>query len=338
MSGLVVLVATAGPASAHAVSGQNATNIRSRVDVVSPVVSGLSVRIVELGGRIEVRWTGVDDLIVPGYDGEPYLRIGPSGIFRNRLSPATYLNVVRGLVTIPSGVTVDTKAPPQWVKIGTGRRALWHDHRIHYMGGPLPQVSRAPGSFHVLQTWTIALTEGGRTITVMGEYDWVPQPSALPWTVVIVALVLFGALAGVGRWWAPVLAGLTALVVVADVVHVVGIGLESVGSAGHRIVVMIGGSYYSIVAWGLGAVAIALLARRSADGLFAAVFSGLVIGLFGGLTDVGWLSHSQVPFAFGTGLARVLVAASIGGGGGLITGSIVALRRNRPRPTAHAPA
>jgi hypothetical protein len=189
-----------------------------------------------------------------------------------------------------------------------------------------------------MSDWTLVLREGSRQITVAGEYDWVPTASALPWLLVIVALFALGIVAGLSRWWARGIAALTGLIVAADMVHAVGIGLAAAGSAGHRVAVILGGSYYSIVAWVLGAVAIRLLLRRSVDGLFATIFAGLVIGLFGGLTDVGWLSHSQVPFDFGASLARVLVAVSVGGAAGVIAGSIVAFRRNRPQPSGAPPA
>jgi hypothetical protein len=95
------------------------------------------------------------------------------------------------------------------------------------------------------------------------------------------------------------------------------------------LLLIVGDSYYSVVAWALGLVAIRFLAKRSLDGLFAAVFAALVIGIFGGLTDIGSLSHSQIPFDFGAVTARVIVAVSIGGAAGLLAGSFLAYRRNR---------
>ena len=79
-------------------------------------------------------------------------------------------------------------------------------------------------------------------------------------------------------------------------------------------------------------VAIVLLAKRSVDGLFAAVFTALVIGLFGGLADVVGLARSQIPFQWGTTAAQVIIAVSIGVSAGVLIGSILAFRINRPLP------
>jgi hypothetical protein len=329
--GLAVLLVTASPASAHTVSGQGATNYRSRLLKVSPAVDGLKVVVVNLGSDLQVTWTGPTQLTIYGYQGEPYLRIGPDGVFRNRLSPATYLNATRSLGAIPP--FADAKAPPDWVRLSGGRTVIWHDHRIHWMGGPTPgPVAAAPGSFHHVVTWTVHMSEGGTPIAVTGTLDWVPGTSPWPWVGFIAVLTAIGVIAGLTRLWAPALLALVAVDVAADVFHAVGTGLFSAGSVEHKLLFMIGGSYYSVVAWALGVVAIVLLAKRSVDGLFAAVFTALVIGLFGGLADVVSLARSQIPYQWGTTAAQILIAVSIGVSAGVLIGSILAFRINRPLP------
>ena len=328
---LAVLLVTASPASAHTVSGHGATNYRSRLIAVTPPVPGLRVVVVNLGSDLQVTWTGPNDLTIYGYQGEPYLRIGPDGVFRNRLSPATYLNATRSLGAIPP--FADAKATPDWVRLSGGRTVIWHDHRIHWMGGPTPApVAASPGSFHHVVTWTVHMTESGTPIAVTGTLDWVPGSSPWPWLGLIVALTAIGVFAGLTRMWAPALLALVAVVAAADMFHAVGTGLFSAGSVVHKLLFMIGGSYYSVVAWALGVVAIVLLAKRSVDGLFAAVFTALVIGLFGGLADVVGLARSQIPFQWGTTAARVIIAVSIGVSAGVLIGSILAFRINRPLP------
>lgn len=78
--GWILVLAT--PASAHTVSGVGATNWKSVLTSVSPTVPGLSVRLVEGGSRLEVTNHG-PEILVLGYDGEPYLRVGPEGVFEN---------------------------------------------------------------------------------------------------------------------------------------------------------------------------------------------------------------------------------------------------------------
>jgi hypothetical protein len=326
-----VLVATAVPASAHTVSGQGATNYRTTLTAITPPVPGLTLKVVNLGSNLELTWTGPTDLTVFGYQGEPYLRIGPGGVYRNRLSPATYLNVTRSYGTIPP--YADYRAPPDWVKLSSGRTVLWHDHRIHWMGGPTPPpVAAAPGSFHHVLTWKVTMSESGRTITATGALDWVPGSSPWPWLALVLALTVAGVLLGASRHWARGLAALIAVLIGADIVHAVGTGVFAAGSVAHKFAVTFTGSYYSVVAWVLGAIAIRLLLKRSVDGLFAAVFTALVIGLFGGLADVVSLARSQVPFEWGVRAAQVLVSVSLGVGAGVAIGSVVAFRLNRPLP------
>jgi hypothetical protein len=325
------VVATAVPASAHTVSGQGATNYRTTLKAITPPTPGLTVKVVNLGSDLELTWTGPTDLTVFGYQGEPYLRVGPDGVYRNRLSPATYLNVTRSYGAIPP--YADATAPPDWVKLSSGRTVLWHDHRIHWMGGPTPPpVAADPGSFHHVVTWTVKLADAGKPIAVTGSLDWVPGSSPWPWLAVVLVLAVTGTLVGASRYWARGIAAMIAVLVAADMVHAVGTGVFAAGSVAHKFAVTFTGSYYSVVAWVLGAIAIRLLVKRSIDGLFAAVFTALVIGLFGGLADVVSLARSQVPFEWGIRAAQVLVTVSIGVGAGVVIGSIVAFRLNRPAP------
>jgi hypothetical protein len=327
------LVATAAPAAAHTVSGQGSTNYRSTLKSVTPPIPGLHVSVVNLGSDLKLTWTGPTDLTVFGYQGEPYLRIGPDGVFRNRLSPAAYLNATRSYGAIPP--YADASAKPDWERLSGGRTVVWHDHRIHWMGGPTPPpVAAAPGSFHHVVTWNVKLTEAGTPVVVTGALDWVPGSSPWPWMILIIGLTIVGILIGASRFWAHGLAALVGVLVAADLVHAIGTGAFAAGSLGHKVAVTFTGSYYSIVAWVLGAVAIRLLMKRSVDGLFAAVFTALVIGLFGGLADVVSLARSQVPFEWGVRAAQVLVAVSIGAGAGVAIGSVVAFRFNRPLPAA----
>ncbi len=60
------------------------------------------------------------------------------------------------------------------------------------------------------------------------------------------------------------------------------------------------------------------------------MFAALVIGLFGGLADVIALGRSQVPFLFGMSFDRVLIAVLLGLGAGVVAGSVLAFRHNRP--------
>ncbi|HVE46264.1 MAG TPA: hypothetical protein VNA57_05915 [Acidimicrobiales bacterium] len=323
------LAASAAPASAHSAAGVSATNYLTRLERVTPEVPGVKMRVVESGSRFEVVNTTDQELVVIGYQEEPYLRIGPGGVFENRRSPATYVNASRrGTSTVPG--SADPEAAPVWKKISDGDVARWHDHRIHWMGDrDPPAVRRAPDRRHVvIPEWTIAMRIGERDIEARGDLLWVPGPSAGPWLALAVVLLAGVTALALTRAWGRWLAVVTGALVIADVVHVVGTGFAEAGSVGTKIASVAGSSLFSVIVWIAGAVAVWMLARRRPEGLYAAAFAGVFIALLGGVADLGDLSHSQVPFAWGDTLARVLVGVSLGAGLGVLGAAVVGLRRS----------
>lgn len=206
-----VLLASPQPAEAHTRT-QETTNIVSRI-TSAPLPPGVEM-IVHTGGLlIEVENRSGTVLIVEGYEGEPYLRIGPDGVERNRRSPATYINASRfGDVAMPQDV--DAAATPEWIHLTEEPRFLWHDHRTHWMStspprfvdaGPLRRtlmrtelvgiIGTAGADQGVFQSWVVPFDFEGQRIEVSGELAWEDPPAAAPWLL----------LAGVGV--APALLG-----------------------------------------------------------------------------------------------------------------------------------
>ncbi|MEA2703509.1 MAG: hypothetical protein QOD63_1454, partial [Actinomycetota bacterium] len=64
----------APPADAHTVSTARPTNYRSEIVSIDPPTPGLRVRLLDLGGKVELTNRGADEVTVLGYQGEPYLR------------------------------------------------------------------------------------------------------------------------------------------------------------------------------------------------------------------------------------------------------------------------
>lgn len=91
---LAVLAAVllAPGAAAHPRAKGYARGFQSKVLSVRPEVAGLAVTVLDGDDRLRVENESGTELVVLGYDGEPYLRIGPNGVFRNQRSPAAYLN------------------------------------------------------------------------------------------------------------------------------------------------------------------------------------------------------------------------------------------------------
>ena len=86
----------AAPASAHTASGPRPTNYLTTLDSISPRIPGVTVHVVELGSKIELTNRTGTDVIVLGYNSDPYLRVGPRGLYENLRSSSTYMNRTRG--------------------------------------------------------------------------------------------------------------------------------------------------------------------------------------------------------------------------------------------------
>ena len=93
-SACAALAPAAAPAAAHDGGGSGATSYRS--EVVDVPVEGVGWDVLAGDALLWARNDSDRELVVLGYQGEPYLRIVPGkGVFENQRSPATYLNVDR---------------------------------------------------------------------------------------------------------------------------------------------------------------------------------------------------------------------------------------------------
>jgi hypothetical protein len=329
--GAIALVGlAAAPASAHTISGPRPTNYRSRVVAIEPAVPGISARIVDLGSRFELTNRSSTEVTVLGYEDEPYLRVGPSGVFENLHSQATYINRTRTGSTVPAGIDTSSTAVPEWKKISSGHTARWHDHRIHWMSAQPPSaVAQSPGSFHHLSQQNIVLLRNGERVVIAVSLDWVPGPSGLPWIPPLVVLFVVGVLvAAVPRWW-RVLAVLVGLLVLSDIGHAIGYEIPRPGGNLTKVVQFAGGSFVSIAVWIAAVPTTIALLRRRGEALYGVVFVALLVALIGGATDLSALWKSQLPDAGPAWLTRVEVVVALGLGAGLVVGALVRMLRSR---------
>jgi hypothetical protein len=325
------IVIAAEPAGAHGLGGLQPTNYESRLLRVEPGVRGIELRVLDLGTRLQVSNRTARDVTVLGYQGEPYLRVGPHGAFENTRSPATYLNRST-TITKPAPKSADPSARPVWNKLSSGHTVQWHDHRAHFMGTREPPVvQRDPRQRRVLERWNVVMLQGDRTITATGEIVWVPPPS--PWPFVIVALVLAVAVFAAGRTsaWRWVIGAALGTIVVAEALHVIGLWGASSAAAGTKLV----GSAYSLGGIALAVLAFIWMARRGPHAAVPLILvAAIVLVVAGGLADVTTLGRSQIPTTFSPGFARVLVTLTLGVGAGLAASGGARLRTsppNRPR-------
>jgi hypothetical protein len=329
---IVTIVVTAQPAAAHTVPGVQPSNYQTTVDGTTPTVRGLTVRSIDLGNNLELQNATRSEVEVLGYQGEPYLRVGPRGIFENVRSPATYLNQTRnGKTPVPS--SADPGAGPEWNRIGSGQVVRWHDHRAHWMGTEdPPEVTRAPDQRHVIDHWSLQLQHGTQDITVTGDLLWVPGPS--PWGWVIGALVVALSVVALTRTriWRRALAAALGIVVVSETAHVVGNWSATTASFATKI----GASVYSIGGIALAVVALVwVVTRPPSDAIPAVLFAGLVVAVAGGLADLTTLTRSQLPTEVPATVARLEVMLALGLGAGLAASA--ALRLRPPAPTTSRP-
>jgi hypothetical protein len=332
--GMLATLAVAAPASAHVGGGQAGSDFDGRVRSVTPALPGVTARVLQFGDELEVVNTTGTDLEVPGYSGEPYLRIGPDGVQRNSRSPATYLNLDR---YASNGLPpqADVAAEPEWQQVSTEPRYLWHDHRTHWMSqGVLPPVVAAdPSTGHTVSEWTVPMSYGGEPVVVAGVLTWEPPPPGwLVWPgygLLLAAAVAAGWLARTPRPLALAL-GLGAL---ASLWHAAATPEPSVTVSSH------GGAVLSALLPALLLLLVALVGVRSAwrgrgalTGLMALIAGWLM--LVQGLPDVDVLWTANVLATGPQLLARAAVAVLVAGGLGLVVGGAGALRRFRDAPPA----
>jgi hypothetical protein len=175
LAALLLAVAEAALANGGGRPGYTAT-----VTSVTPAIAGVTLNVLDRDDRLELVNGTESEIVVLGYDGEPYLRFTPEGVFRNTHSPATYLNEDRyAQVQLPA--TADPEAEPAWERLAARNRYDWHDHRIHWMS-PIdpPQVRSAPDSRHHVFDWEVPGTVDGRPFTIAGSLDYAPVDTGRP--------------------------------------------------------------------------------------------------------------------------------------------------------------
>jgi hypothetical protein len=322
---LVLVGAAAGPAAAHAVgTGTEASNYLTTVQGIDQGTPGISVRAVT-GGLLELTNRSGQEVLVLGYRLEPYLRIGPDGVFENRRSPSTYTNRFR---TAPASIPseFDAQAAPEWRRIGDGPSAGWHDHRAHWTGPDPPAVKANPGAVQVVRSWEVPLRQGDRTMVIRGDITWVPGPAPWPW--LLVALGLFAAaLAGAGGYQRPRVLAVVALVAVAaDMVHTAGALLASTAPLATQLY----GTATSAAGWVVSGMAAYRLLRGRADtGLIYLLLGGVFLTLAGALPDLSALARSQLPSGFGPVVTRAAITFTLGLGAAMVVAGLAGFRTPR---------
>ena len=215
-----------------------------------------------------------------------------------------------------TGQTVDVLSPDGAARgaepvVAPRATARWHDHRVAAAAAdPVPpEASRA---------WAVPLRVGDQLVTVRGEQVWPPPPSSLSWWLATVAVAmgvaLLGTRAATRPRWAPVLAGLTLLVVSAHLVHLVGSALIIEDRA--LLPIVLGAAGPAALAWLLALVGAGLTLARRAYGPLLCTLAGGLLALVSAF-NANNFGSPVLPFAGPPDLDRAAVALTVGGGVGL---------------------
>jgi hypothetical protein len=197
---LVAALVACPVAAGH--GGGAARGFTSTVTTITPKLDGLTVQVLQGDDQLHVRNGTGRELMVEGYEGEPYLRFeADGGVYRNANSPATYLNEVRyGDVAVPASAS--KTATPRWERVARGNSYDWHDHRIHWMSTiDPPKVRQAKDQPQHVFDWNVPGSLGGRPLAIRGSLDYEPPPKS-SFNAILIAPLVALALAGGIFWWA----------------------------------------------------------------------------------------------------------------------------------------
>jgi hypothetical protein len=244
---------------------------------------------------------------VPGYEGEPYVRIAADGTVEvNQRSPARWLNDARyGAEEVDVPADADPAAPPRWEAVASDGEYAWHDHRIHWMSPSLPrQVDAAAGEPQPVADWEVPLVIDGAPVTVVGELWWLPGPTAVvPAALTLLAVVAGIALALLRPGAVPGLLAASALAALAVGVAK-NLGLPA-GADGEPFLVVL-----PVLALALTVAGVAVGRRDAAGsvrGRLVAAAGGLPLAVWA-LLQAGALTRPLVPGPLPAGVVRVVVA------------------------------
>ena len=170
----------------------------SELEGVQPPADGLDLEVTG-GDRFLVLTNGTSkEIVVKGYDNEPYLRFLPSRVVEvNTRAPSKYANEYRyALRPIPAEANSD--ATPKWQAVSRDGKYRWFDHRIHLMEkGKPPQVKDEDQRTKIFD-WDVPMTVGGQPAKAVGTLEWVPASSSGTSPLLFVGLGALALLIGGG--------------------------------------------------------------------------------------------------------------------------------------------
>lgn len=304
---IALLALLALPAAAAAHAGETA-GTDYRTDILA-VPAGVEARIVGGDDRMVLTRTTADEVVVLGYGGEPYLRLDDEGVWENRNSPAVALNAERQ----PTAPLEGADAAPDWVRVGTGASAVFHDHRSHWMGSTAPAAVLAdPDRAQRLFDWEVPLEVDGRAVAITGDVTWLGRPAAALWWLAAALAAAAGLAVGlVATGRAIPVAALGAALAIGSGTA---IGLSAQldlpeGGGGALVAVAV-----ALVLGGAAAVGAYLTRREPAHAATVLLLAAVIAGAIQLLDSAGpAFSYALVPGPLPTLAVRVLIVLGVAG-------------------------
>jgi hypothetical protein len=308
----VLVTVTATPAMADPA---RPTNYESEVTALDPAVPGVQAEVIGGDTFLELTVSAGTTVLVPGYEGEPYLRFEPDGeVLVNRNSPAFWLNNDRyAQIAVPADVTAADD--PDWQPVGRNGRWAWHDHRIHWMS-PEPPGSLTGNGTQDVFAWAIPIEVDGAPVTVNGVLDWHPSENPLLPLVVtgLVALAVFwlGRRLKVASGIALVIGSLAALAVTLSrqVTTPPGAGVEVVPIAASALALT-------------SASAFVALRRRGSQAANPVGVVSVVLLIVWGMQNLSAMWMPILSSALQPAVERALIAAALGCGLGVLAAMVL---------------
>jgi hypothetical protein len=277
---IVGVVAVLGSAGVAHADPAGPTDYASTVVGVDPATPTIDVRIVGGDSFVSLTAEPGTEVVVVGYDGEPYLRFRADGVVEeNTRSPTLYQNRSRyGTTGTPADA--DAGAAPEWRAVASGGRYAWHDHRAHWMLRDEP-TNAARGD--QVGSGDIPLEVDGEPVTVSVAVTWEPSPSRVPLAAgaivaVFVTLIILSsrrrlawvlvvggaAAAGIGYWQYRSLPSVT------DPPRLWWL-LPAVAALSGLLAVLLGRTLVSFALVLLGGIELAIWVVLRRDGMFRAI-------------------------------------------------------------------
>jgi hypothetical protein len=165
-------------ADAHVSSGLISTSYEARIDGFRPPVPGVTATVLDGDLKLRIDADPPHVVTVLGVIREPFIRIGPGGVFVSSQSPTAESS---GLVT------QQQMQEARWIRLSGGHSFAWHENRLR----PLPFVS---GADRRVAGWSIPMLVDGHPVTLTGSEWYAAQPQRLLWALPAVAAVAVAAI------------------------------------------------------------------------------------------------------------------------------------------------